>query len=566
MWRADRRSTIIIIVSQIVQAVALAVQILALRNLITALEAEPTESVAGPAIMLMLAIAASAAANVVVRETRLLAGEKVQREATIATLSAAARIPLGAYEQPELQDLLTRATSNLGPRLLTTIRALVTTTTSLSGIISLSIVLAALAPTVFVISLLSAGPALAVTRRNSRALYMFNYFHTGHDRRRLALERTILERRTAAELRSLGSASTLIDRVEHLFADRIDRISAISRRRLLWSLGGAAVGLALAAIALAVLINRVTSGQLPLADGLVALVALQQLTTRARSLSLIAAELDEAGLYLDDFRQFMDRANSVAAEHEGSRQAVANVSIKNVSFTYPGTEEVVLHDVSLPLDTGRVVALVGENGSGKSTLAKLAAGLYAPGTGSVTWGGSQLALDDLRASCAFVFQDFARFPLSVSDNVSLGRPGADASAIGTALDDAGMTERVKALPHGIESILARELDNGVELSGGEWQRIALARAFHSDRPLLVLDEASSALDPIREAELVETMRRLGADRAVLYISHRFSTVRSADLIGVMQEGRLSELGSHDELMALDGHYAHLFRLQAASYT
>jgi ATP-binding cassette, subfamily B, bacterial len=218
-------------------------------------------------------------------------------------------------------------------------------------------------------------------------------------------------------------------------------------------------------------------------------------------------------------------------------------------------------DVDLDIRPGEVVALVGENGSGKTTLAKIVAGLYEPATGSRDWDGAPLPAPDVRASVTVIFQDFVRYQMTVRDNITISGAGdPDAAAL-----SAGLTSTLRRLPAGMDTMLGRDLDEGVDISGGQWQRVALARALHRDTPLIVLDEPAAALDPRAEHELFTNVRATLGGRAALLISHRFSSTRLADRIYVMSEGRVVECGTHDELMASAGQYAELYRLQSAAY-
>ena len=248
-----------------------------------------------------------------------------------------------------------------------------------------------------------------------------------------------------------------------------------------------------------------------------------------------------------------------------------------MTFTYPGTDRTVLQDVSLLLPAGSSVALVGENGAGKTTLVKLLTGMYRPTAGSIQL--NEVSLDELdveswRRRTTAAFQDFVRFELLIGESVGVGdlpRIG-DEQAIRTALDRAHGTDALDSLPDGLGTPLGRSLANGRDLSGGQWQKVALGRAMMRDRPLLlVLDEPTASLDAPTEAALFERYvgaSRRGAQRSgavTLFVSHRFSTVRAADLIVVLHEGCVVEVGSHDDLIACGGRYAELFELQARAY-
>jgi ATP-binding cassette subfamily B protein len=224
--------------------------------------------------------------------------------------------------------------------------------------------------------------------------------------------------------------------------------------------------------------------------------------------------------------------------------------------------------VSIEVKAGEVIALVGENGSGKTTLAKILTGLYQPDHGTLLWDGQ--ALDDparLRAISTVLFQDFARYKLTATDNIGFGRPQQlhNTNAIINAATRAGAHRFLNTLPHQYNTVLSTEFTDGVDLSIGQWQRLALARAYFRDAPFIVLDEPTAALDPQAEADLFAHLRNLYAGRTVLLITHRFSSVRHADRIYVLSHGRVTEQGTHHQLIAQHGTYAHMFLTQATAY-
>jgi ABC-type multidrug transport system fused ATPase/permease subunit len=241
-----------------------------------------------------------------------------------------------------------------------------------------------------------------------------------------------------------------------------------------------------------------------------------------------------------------------------------------VSFKYPGKSEWALHDLDLTLEAGEKLALVGENGAGKSTLIKLLLRLYEPTEGEIRYGGVDLRdLDvvDLRARMGAVFQDFVRYQFTAAENVGLGHPPKleDRPAIELAADAGGARPVIDALPQKFDTMLGGWFEKGQELSGGQWQKLAIARAFMREAEVLILDEPTAAIDAEAEVALFERFKKLSKDRTAIIISHRFSTVRMADRIAVLEGGRITELGSHDALVAQKGRYEKLFTLQAQGY-
>jgi len=240
-----------------------------------------------------------------------------------------------------------------------------------------------------------------------------------------------------------------------------------------------------------------------------------------------------------------------------------------VSFRYPGSPRDSLHDVTLKIEPGETLALVGPNGAGKTTLVKLLTGLYRPTAGVIRLGGidiAELTPAELRACVGVIFQDFVRFHFTVADNIGVGwlPEIGNRAAIERAAAAGGFDEVVERLPGGYGQGLGRWF-GGADLSVGQWQRLALARAFMRRSPVLILDEPTAALDAESEAEIFARFRELTRDRTALLITHRFSSVRIADRIAVFEDGRLTELGTHAELLASDRRYARMFRLQATGY-
>jgi ATP-binding cassette subfamily B protein/ATP-binding cassette subfamily C protein len=251
------------------------------------------------------------------------------------------------------------------------------------------------------------------------------------------------------------------------------------------------------------------------------------------------------------------------------RDGFERIVVEDVTFTYPGADSTALNGLSVELRRGEVVALVGENGSGKTTLAKIMAGLYDPDTGDVRWDDvpvRDVDPDVLRGRIAVIAQDYTHWPMTARQNITMGRvAGNGDGAVDKAARESGADEVIAELPHGYETLLDRRFEGGAELSGGQWQRLAVARGFYRDAPLLICDEPTAALDARAEHSLFERIREHADGRTVLLITHRLASVRHADRIYVLDHGRVIEEGDHDRLMALNGLYADLYTLQASAY-
>jgi ATP-binding cassette subfamily B protein len=395
---------------------------------------------------------------------------------------------------------------------------------------------------------------------------------TPRDRERQYVAGLLSGRDAAKEVRGFGLAGYLRARYEQLYDERLGEQRQIARRQLLYSLGAnLATGVVLGATLL--LVTWLTiSGRVALAQAGVAVAGVALAGSRLAQAGYAAGSLSEAALYLDDYVAFLDLLpKAVAARPTADApRGFERLRVEDVSFTYPSGAEPALRDVSMEIAKGEVVALVGENGSGKTTLAKLLAGLYTPDKGRIRWDGTDTSTVDpqqLRRSVAVIFQDFLHYHLPARDNSGLGRHEAihDLGAIKRAAEHADADRFVTALRAGYETMLGPEFLGGTDLSIGQWQRMALARAFFRDAPFVILDEPTAALDPRAEHDLFERIRALLTDRTVLLISHRFSSVRSADRIYVLDQGLVVEHGTHEELMTREGINAELFTLQAKAY-
>jgi ATP-binding cassette subfamily B protein len=303
------------------------------------------------------------------------------------------------------------------------------------------------------------------------------------------------------------------------------------------------------------------------------LAVCRQAQTTLTGLLMSVGQLYESGLFVDNLFSFLGlepQMRAPAHPRPVPHPIREGIEFRNVSFRYPGREEWALRDVSLRITPGEKLALVGANGAGKTTLVKLLTRLYDPTEGQILLDGVDLreyGLEDLRTRIGVIFQDFVQYHATARENIGFGQIEAldDESRIVSSAQRGGADTVIAELPEGYNTMLGRWFERGLELSGGQWQKMALGRAFMRDGEVLVLDEPTAALDAEREYEIFQRFHELTDGKIALLISHRFSTVRMADHIAVIEHGRLTEFGTHDELLEQDGTYARLFNMQAAGY-
>lgn len=576
VWEAGRRELIVAALLQVVAALALGAQLLLARAVLTTVigadgDAELLRAVLPELGGLVGASALLAFASTAQAELGLVLGELVGRRASGKVLAAACAVDLEEFERPGFHDRLQRASFNASARNMSAVRSLLGLLGAGLGLVAVAGALLVVAPVVLPLALVAAVPAWLTGARNSRRLHAHQTALTPLDRERTYLMNALTGREHAKEVRAFGIARLLTDRHDALYDLRIGRVRGLVRSRLRWSLLADAAGALGTAVTLGALLWLVQEGRVSLASAGAALLAVVFLGQRLRAAVGHVGALYEAALFLEDVALFVDSPDVERRRPaEDAPAGFDRLQVEGVDFTYPGSRRPALRDVSLQIRRGEVVALVGENGSGKTTLAKLLAGLYTPSRGRILWDGADVARCDpaeLRDAVTVIFQDFVRWALPARDNIGLGRGDRmdDREAIVAAARHAGADGFLSRLPRGYETVLSRLFTEGRDLSVGQWQRVALARAFFRDAPFVIMDEPTAALDPHAEALLFEAMREALDGRAVLFISHRYSSVRRADRIYVLADGRIIEQGSHDELMAAGGRYTHLFSLQASAY-
>lgn len=576
VWQAAPVLILLFGALQLVNAASTGLSLLAVRSLVSALLGSSTGHVEARAVLVPLAVLAVLMAlvtfaNALRQGLVMLLQERITWTAFERVLDVSSAVDLEAFDHPDFHDRLSRAQVMGAVRPFQIVQSLVALGTSLTTVFGVLLVLFYLQPLLVPTLLVTVVPLVVATSAFSRDFHWFMVRFSHDDRRRAYLRGLLTTREMAKEVRAFGLAGHLRARNQRLFEERLrDMTRLIVRSSLRSMLGSLGAGVAVLGT-VAVLLWFVLTGRMSLASATAAALAISQVSSMLGNLALSTGQLYESSLFLEDHRTFVEMRPQVSRGQDGTAPATFEViHARDVTFTYPGSDRPALQDVNLTIRRGEVVALVGENGSGKTTLAKVLCQLYRPQAGRICWDGVDLATvnpERLRDSVAVLFQDFARYLFDVTDNVGLGRVERreDRAGVEEAARQAGAHEFVSGLPDGYSTMLGKDFHGGVDLSLGQWQRIALARAFFRDAPLVVLDEPTAALDARREHELFDSLRALLRGRTVLLISHRFSSVVSADRIYVLRAGRVVEQGSHAELMRANGHYAELFNLQAAMY-
>jgi ATP-binding cassette subfamily B protein len=576
-WAAGRGEFVASTVLQAISGFGLAaLLLLGQQGLDVLLEAVSEGSSLVDVLPWVLAIAFVAALQLFVsavqRERQEILGELMTRHVQSRLLEVTSAADLVAFDTPTFHNRVQRMQMS-GPQPLNLVFGLSGLIGAVVGIVSVLVALIAIEPVVIPLVLLVFLPAWLAASRRGDAFFRFFWHMTPRDRERNYVAGLLTDRDAAKEVRAFGLAPHLMRRHDQLYDERLTELRTVARRQLWYSLiANFGIGVVLAATLLLVVWLALRGG-VPLSSAGIAIAGVAIVGQRLASAGYAAGALAEAARYVDDYLAFVALLPSIEQASEEAQAAPMGfhqLDVDGVSFTYPTGTQPVLHEVSLTVHAGEVVALVGENGSGKTTLAKLLAGLYEPQTGTIRWDGADVRdidADGLRRSVAVIFQDFVRFHLRARDNIGLGRVEAadDLPAIRAAAVHADADEFLAALAQGYETVLGPEFVGGTDLSIGQWQRVALGRAFFREAPFVILDEPTAALDPRAEHDLFERIGDLLAGRTVLVISHRFSSVRHADRIVVLDQGRVVETGSHEELVQLGGLYAELFSLQAAAY-
>ncbi|MDR6634790.1 ATP-binding cassette subfamily B protein [Phyllobacterium sp. 1468] len=501
-----------------------------------------------------------------------LLSERVSNSSSVRLMQHAATLDLEDFEDAEFQDQLERARRQSSGRM-TLMGQLLSQAQDMVTVASFAAGLIVYAPWLIVLLFLALVPAFLGEAHFNAQSYSLDFVRTPERRELDYVRQTAASVETAKEVKIFGLHSFLIDRYIRLATDFYAANRMLALRRASWGGLFTAMGTVGYYLAYAYIVLRTLGGEFSIGD----LTFLAGSFRRLRTLleGLLASFSSTAGqaLYLDDLFGFFEVKPEILSPENPRpfphpiRQGFV---FDDVGFIYPGAERWAVRHLSFTLHAGEVVALVGENGAGKTTLVKLLTRLYDPDEGRILLDGHDLReydLEALRGNMGVIFQDFVRYNLSASDNIAVGRIAYrdDHSRIAQAASRSQADGVIAKLPGKYEQMIGKRFKNGVELSGGEWQKIAIARAYMREAEVLILDEPTAALDARSEFEVFRRFKELSEGKTAILISHRFSSVRMADRILVLADGKVEAAGTHEELVAQAGRYAELFELQAAGY-
>ncbi len=499
--------------------------------------------------------------------------ELTARRVQLLLMNHANNLDLSFFENPAFYDALQQAQSEAGYRPTQMVEQMFGLVRNGITFLSLIALIASLGWLVALASLIAPIPSFIASSRYGWQGYMMSR-RQSPDRRRMTYFLDLLTRDTYnKEIKLFGLGDFFIKRWEEIAIRFFKENRVLVKRRYLmgyvWgSLSTVVTSGTYLYVALGTIAGRLTLGDLTFFTQ-----AVGSVQSSLGGLLSGLSDMYENSLYLTNLYSFLDYAPLIRNAPNARKLALPlkeGLEFRNVTFTYPGKTEPALRDVSFKIRPDEAVALVGQNGAGKTTVVKLITRLYDPDSGQILIDGVDIReydLESLHAATGVIFQDYVTYFFSAGDNIGVGKLAEmnNQAMVQTSAEKSGADDVIAKLPKGYGTTLGRWFDEGYQLSGGEWQKVALARAFMRDAPILILDEPTASLDARAEYEIFARMKELTEDKMAFFISHRFSTVRLADRIFVLEGGTITEAGSHPELLALDGTYAELFNLQAAAY-
>ncbi|MFC4640311.1 ABC transporter ATP-binding protein [Deinococcus hohokamensis] len=499
-----------------------------------------------------------------------LLGDSLQHAVSRRILGKASTLSVEAFENADTYDRLQQAWREVGSRPLGVATQLVTLAGAVVTLGSVGALLTTLGPWVLPLVILASVPAVIVSNRFGVEGYRMLRRQTHDARVQNYLGSLLTSDTLVKEVRLFGFEGYLMDRWRAYYLGFRTQLVTLVRRRSAWGFAAGLLSALLIGLASALILRRAASGQISVGDFSVFVLGITQVQGTVSSLLNGFSAIYQNLLYMRNLFAFLELPTRDLDAGETWQGRIESIEFRDVSFRYPLTDRDVLRDVNFTVRRGEALALVGENGAGKTTIVKLLTLLFAPTGGQILLNGQDAARFSPRSvqrEMSIIFQDFGQYQMSARDNVALAEVGRldDIGGVQDATRQAGAAF-IESLPQGLETPLGRLFQGGRQLSGGQWQRLALARLYFRDASVLVFDEPTAALDARAEFDTIQALREQTHDRITLLISHRFSTVRLADQIIVLSGGEIVEAGSHDALLALHGRYATLYDLQARGYS
>jgi ATP-binding cassette, subfamily B, bacterial len=583
VWGADRRSTIVMAALTMLSAFLPLSQAwaagLILNSVTQSFQLKITPQAGLEAALPYLALEfALLLLSAIITQVRRLAehvlNARLGHHINSAVIRKALSLDLQYFEDASFYDKLQNARREADFRALGIINGGFLVVQNVITLLSFAVALLAFNPLIALLLFVATIPSFIAQNKYSKIQFRLLTWRAPESRRMNYLEHVLTVDNSVKEVKLFGLGEPLLKRYNDMFWKIFAEDEQLARRRSWISLIWGIVASVSYYGAYAWVIYAFVAGQIPIGTGLVFYLTLFRSSQGTfQGLFENVNRLFENGLFMDNLFSFLDLAPQMAvAAHPRPlpKKITQGLEFRHVWFRYPGREDWALRDLNLSIAAGEKIALVGQNGAGKTTLIKLMTRLYDPTEGQVLLDGVDLReydLDELRQRVGVIFQDFVKYQLSVKENIGFGQIDRldDVAQVASSAERGGADSVVAELPEGMDTMLGRWFEKGHELSGGQWQKIALSRAFMRDGEVLVLDEPTAALDAEREYEIFQRFRDLTEGKIAVLISHRFSTVRMADRIAVIEHGQVSELGSHAELLALGGTYARLFEMQAAGY-
>ncbi len=576
-WRASPRTTAAVVVLQLLGGVASAAGLISVVGVFDGLLRQgPTpERVRAAVPSLLILIGALAVRGALTSAAAAANGRlspQVYQAAEMQLLDLTTGVDLSTFDDPGWRDAMERARDRGISAAQQLVDMAIDLGTNFIGLVAAASVLTVLHPVLLPLLVISVVPIAWAAGRSARLRYRQVLRYIAVWRRQRMLAYLLAAREPAAELRAFTVREYLLTEIRRLLTAATRQEIRLATSQVRTTAAGNMLSGVVTGVTYVVLLWLLWTGRMQLAAGGAAAYAISTGIGKLTEIAYSANRVFEQGLYFSDFQGFCDLSRERAEPVTGRAApgSFQEIRLDDVTFRYPDAERPAVRDVSMTLRRGEIIALVGENGSGKSTLAGLLAGLYRPQTGRVRWDGRDVALFDpesVRRQVAVVMQEPTRWPLQARASITIGRyerpelmPEVEAAA---RAGDAH--EFVMELPRRYETLLSRDFTDGADLSGGQWQRLAVSRAFYRDAPLLICDEPTANLDARAEHDVYDRLRELAEGRTVVLITHRMASVREADRIYVLDHGEVVEQGDHAALMAADGLYAQLFTLQASAY-